>query len=43
MRMKLKGLLGLLLLLPILSTYADAGMLRCEGSHYAESGYALVD
>lgn len=36
--MRLKGLLGLLLLLPILSTYADAGMLRCV----EESGYALI-
>ena len=37
--MRLKGLLGLLLLLPILSTYADAGMLSQEAK---ESDYALV-
>lgn len=37
--MRLKGLLGLLLLLPILSTYADAGALRREAK---EDGYALV-
>lgn len=37
--MRLKGLLGLLLLLPILSTYADAGMLSYESKG---DDYALV-